>query len=592
MKIVCDNCSAKYQISDEKVRNKVFKIRCKKCSHVIVVRADQQDSGFDAPADEPAPASEDATRVADYPEDQGPAADAIWYVVINREQVGPLTRRQVEGHFDAGDIDADTFTWAEGMGDWIRLAAVPEFAHLAPSAPDQPASTSFEAAPRPAPSGGGGGGVFAGLDDGDDVMVSNNQNQTARAESLFGNEQEEEFSHSPRVSGGQSLRNQRNENSVLFSLDSLAGEVERSPRVSNTGGSEGSGLIDISALAGGGASRAPDLAVSDDAFGGGAPAFAPVSAAPVGAPMPTFVTQRKSNVGKIAALVAGLLIVLGGAIFGTMHFMKDSGGGQQQAVAANAPSTAPDRVEVASDAPAKPAAAPEVVKPVAEAPKPEAKPEEAPAAAADEKGTAEAKPEEAPADKPEVAKAPDNRPAAAKPRARADRRPAAPSRAPVREEDAPPAAPPPVAARPPAEARPAPRPSKKSSGGEVDDLLGALDGNSGGQRRPQGGQPAVAAAPPAGTPALPDKLSRTQILTVVKQNAGAIAACKDREPGVSGTVMVKMVIASGGNVSSADVVTGQFKGSPVGNCVEGKVRAFRFPQFAGDPMQINMPFSL
>ena len=38
MKIVCDNCSAKYQISDDKVRNKTFKIRCKKCSHVIVVR--------------------------------------------------------------------------------------------------------------------------------------------------------------------------------------------------------------------------------------------------------------------------------------------------------------------------------------------------------------------------------------------------------------------------------------------------------------------------------------------------------------------------------------------------------------------------
>jgi predicted Zn finger-like uncharacterized protein len=39
MRIVCDNCGAKYQISDDKVRNKVFKIRCKKCSHTIVVRS-------------------------------------------------------------------------------------------------------------------------------------------------------------------------------------------------------------------------------------------------------------------------------------------------------------------------------------------------------------------------------------------------------------------------------------------------------------------------------------------------------------------------------------------------------------------------
>ena len=38
MKIVCDNCATKYSIADEKVRGKVFKIRCKKCSHIIVVK--------------------------------------------------------------------------------------------------------------------------------------------------------------------------------------------------------------------------------------------------------------------------------------------------------------------------------------------------------------------------------------------------------------------------------------------------------------------------------------------------------------------------------------------------------------------------
>ena len=38
MKIVCDACQAKYSISDDKVQGKVFKIRCKKCSNIIVVR--------------------------------------------------------------------------------------------------------------------------------------------------------------------------------------------------------------------------------------------------------------------------------------------------------------------------------------------------------------------------------------------------------------------------------------------------------------------------------------------------------------------------------------------------------------------------
>ena len=40
MKIKCDQCGAKYQVADEKVRHKVFKIRCKRCENAIVVRAD------------------------------------------------------------------------------------------------------------------------------------------------------------------------------------------------------------------------------------------------------------------------------------------------------------------------------------------------------------------------------------------------------------------------------------------------------------------------------------------------------------------------------------------------------------------------
>ncbi|MCA9559638.1 MAG: AgmX/PglI C-terminal domain-containing protein, partial [Myxococcales bacterium] len=52
------------------------------------------------------------------------------------------------------------------------------------------------------------------------------------------------------------------------------------------------------------------------------------------------------------------------------------------------------------------------------------------------------------------------------------------------------------------------------------------------------------------------------------------------------------VIAGSGKVSAADVTNDTFKGTPVGRCVEGKVRSFRFPAFRGDPMRINMPFAL
>src|SRR5215470_14446202 len=112
MKIVCDACQAKYSISDDKVQGKVFKIRCKKCSNIIVVRG---GAGAAEPA--PAPQQEKDTRVYDYGYDGAapPAADdQIWHVVINQDQVGPMTAAEVSQRFGAGEIDAESYIWREG----------------------------------------------------------------------------------------------------------------------------------------------------------------------------------------------------------------------------------------------------------------------------------------------------------------------------------------------------------------------------------------------------------------------------------------------------------------------------------------------
>src|SRR5687768_6328975 len=130
MKIVCDACQAKYSISDDKVQGKVFKIRCKKCSNIIVVRG-----GANAAEAAPAPAEKD-TRVYDYGYEGGGGGgeaagdDAVWHLVINQDQVGPLTVAEVEQKFAAGEVDAETFTWREGFADWLPLAQVDAFAAL------------------------------------------------------------------------------------------------------------------------------------------------------------------------------------------------------------------------------------------------------------------------------------------------------------------------------------------------------------------------------------------------------------------------------------------------------------------------------
>ena len=106
MKIVCDNCSTKYSIADEKVRGKVFKIKCKKCSHIIVVKGDV------APEGQAAGFEQKDTRVFDYSGFEGgqagaaAAQDAIWHLVIDREQVGPLTIVELQAKFDRREADA------------------------------------------------------------------------------------------------------------------------------------------------------------------------------------------------------------------------------------------------------------------------------------------------------------------------------------------------------------------------------------------------------------------------------------------------------------------------------------------------------
>ncbi len=155
-------------------------------------------------------------------------------------------------------------------------------------------------------------------------------------------------------------------------------------------------------------------------------------------------------------------------------------------------------------------------------------------------------------------------------------------------------APAPAAAPKPAARRPSPRKparQKEESASEVDDLLGALDGSGGGSKS-RAASPAASPAPsPAGDPMLPEKLTKRQILTVVKRNARTITTCKEGTD-ASGTVPVEMTIGRAGRVTSAKVKSGPHRGTPVGSCVERKVRAFRFPQFSGDPMRIVMPFAL
>ncbi len=153
MKLICDQCGAKYSIADEKVRGKVFKIRCKKCQNVIVVR------GTDQPTAEGGQA---ITQNDSPPAAEQPPADAepIWYVVIGREQVGPLTDADLEARLGQGEVTGDSFVWQEGFSDWVQLRTVDRFAAAAGAA-----AAPAPAAEPAAPAAGANGAAAAGYDE-------------------------------------------------------------------------------------------------------------------------------------------------------------------------------------------------------------------------------------------------------------------------------------------------------------------------------------------------------------------------------------------------------------------------------------------
>jgi predicted Zn finger-like uncharacterized protein len=161
MKFVCEQCQSKYTIADEKVRGKVLKIRCVKCSNVIEVR--EAVVSPERPATIPAPKAHAAAAPASPKprsvlEDRFAAsfkgADAkpggppkapgtpglfqavqksaakmdvdetalsVWFVAVDNAPVGPISARGVHKHQKARKVTDDSLVWKEGMADWVRL---------------------------------------------------------------------------------------------------------------------------------------------------------------------------------------------------------------------------------------------------------------------------------------------------------------------------------------------------------------------------------------------------------------------------------------------------------------------------------------
>jgi predicted Zn finger-like uncharacterized protein len=555
MKIVCDSCGTKYSIADDKVRGKVFKIRCKKCSHIIVVRGGES-GGPEAAA--------------------APAADGGWHLVVDGEQVGPVSDADVRTKIERGEVKGDTYTWKEGFADWVKLSAVPEFAALVTEdvgggaaggdlfTAGAVAAAGTNGADRARRPSGAGQSLFGGGGAASDVFAAPAATARSGGGDLFGSAAAPASQGSAWPSSGaaaaghdggrvESLTGQRHENSVLFSLSnlqSLAMPSAKPAAASPAAGApvpEGSGLIDIRAMAAstlGTAGKESNIFGGVGGGGGGStavedlPAFGSFSpAAPVLLPLPSSSGPPKW----IYPLILVMIALVGGIIF---MAVKVLGTKPPVLVEQVQQIPAPEQPKAA----AVPAAEPAAKKPstIAEEnlPPREGAATDAKAGEKAEKGEHEHEHHHGSGKGHESGKKGDDKKnvvAAA-------------------------------AAAPPIE-------GKKPVKGSLDDLLNDATPSRGGRHgSDDDSKPAAAAGP----------LAKSAVVAGMNSVKPKIASCYN-DFKVGGMAMVNIVIGKSGKVSSA-TVTGKFAGTPTGGCVEKAVKSATFPP--SDGLTTMYPFVL
>jgi predicted Zn finger-like uncharacterized protein len=190
LKFFCEQCKAKYQIADEKVAGKTVRMKCRKCGHLIELRAEVTESSAIAHAPPAAPgtsssgglagqagaaARPSAPRAPARPppkpnalatsltsakpappkadrsaggalsgafrntvqrEDEGSApfdmADLApgddWYVAVNGVPVGPIRIAEVRRKAALGAVTEESLVWQEGLDEWRPLKTFPDLA--------------------------------------------------------------------------------------------------------------------------------------------------------------------------------------------------------------------------------------------------------------------------------------------------------------------------------------------------------------------------------------------------------------------------------------------------------------------------------
>jgi hypothetical protein len=53
-----------------------------------------------------------------------------WYYVDGTERVGPVAKSEIEGLFDVGKLNTESYVWTKGYDNWKKISEVKDFANL------------------------------------------------------------------------------------------------------------------------------------------------------------------------------------------------------------------------------------------------------------------------------------------------------------------------------------------------------------------------------------------------------------------------------------------------------------------------------
>jgi hypothetical protein len=128
------------------------------------------------------------------------------------------------------------------------------------------------------------------------------------------------------------------------------------------------------------------------------------------------------------------------------------------------------------------------------------------------------------------------------------------------------------------EAKPVPAPK---AGGKADQLDELLQSGASPKKEEKKAEPGEE---------LPDTLGPDQIKAGMSSVKGRVMACYDKYD-VAGVARVSVTIGKAGKIASASV-SGEFAGTPTGECVSEAVKTASFPKFKGKPISIGYTYLL